>query len=237
MGLFEEATNAASTPIVPQDRFIVECLNLEEAPPYAPPGEMPKPGAKSGVRWILALYYQSTGERFEFQDEPYEFFQTTTANMQRGARAREYAEAFLAREIAEGERLDPNTLIGKKLVGMVIHELTRDKTKKNAKLVAVEPYRVAVVASAPTRSANGSATAVMDRPPAGSAEPSEDDIDRAFLVSSLTKQVERLTRLDVVAGANAQVAVDQSDLNAAPLEDLENLLSEIKAAVQKAMAD
>jgi hypothetical protein len=85
MGLFDDATNAVSTPIVPQGNFVVECIKLEEAPPYAPPGESPKPDARPGIRWILALYNAQSGARFTFQDEPYEFFQTTTSNMSRGA--------------------------------------------------------------------------------------------------------------------------------------------------------
>lgn len=190
--MFETATNAASTPIVPQDRFVVECLNLEEAPPYAPPGEAPKADAKPGIRWILALYSPHTGARFTFQDEPYEFFQTTTSNMSRGARAREYAEAFLGREIAEGERLSPTMLLGKKCQGMIVHEFARnDKSKKNAKLVGVEPYRETVAAAAPSRSANGAATAVMERPSVASvsADPTTEEIDRALLISSVEKKV------------------------------------------------
>ncbi len=235
--MFETATNAASTPIVPQDRFVVECLNLEEAPPYAAPGEQPKPGAKPGIRWILALYNAANGERFMFQDEAYEFFQTTTTNMQRGARAREYAEAFLGREIAEGELLNPNMLLGKKLVGMVIHELTRDKTKKNAKLVAVEPYRQTVAAAAPTRSANGSATAVMDRPEPGqvSANPTDDEIDRALIVTKINRSLKTLKGLDPKAAVEAEKAVAESDLDEALLDDLHGLASQISAAVMKAM--
>lgn len=164
MGLFDTVTNAASTPVVPQDRFIFECLSVGEQAPYARPGEQPKPGAKPGIKWTFALYYASSGERFYFQDEPYEFFQSTTSNMQRGARAREYAEALLGREFAEGEQVNPSDVIGKRGVGMVIHELAQnDKTKKVAKLVAPEPYR-APVAAAPARAVNGAATAVMERP-------------------------------------------------------------------------
>jgi hypothetical protein len=223
--MFETVTNAASTPIVPQDRFIAECIRLEEAPPYAPPGEKPKPGAKNGIKWVFALYYAATGERFHFQDEPYEFFQTTTANMQRGARAREYVEAFLGRELAEGENVNPSDILGKRCVGMVIHELSRDKTKKTAKLAGVEPYRAPVTPNA----ARPSAASV-------SANPSEDEIDRALLVSKLNKQVTRLTVLDEDAGAAAKQAVEASDLDTAPLPEIETLLDQINSALAKAMA-
>lgn len=189
--MFETATNAASTPIVPQDRFVVECLNVEEAAPYAPPGEQPKMGARPGIRWILALYSPTSGERFYFQDDPYEFFQTTTANMQRGARAREYAEAFLGREIREGEKLSPDAVIGKKLVGMVIHELSKDKTKKNAKLVAVEPVKTVAQAS----------------PSQVSADPTEADVDRALLISKFEKKVAKAVKKKAPHAAEFQAGL------------------------------
>lgn len=217
MSIFDEATNAVSTPIVPQDRFIVECLNLEEAPPYAPPGEQPKADAKSGIRWILGLYYQSTGARFTFQDEPYEFFQTTTSNMQRGARAREYAEAFLGREIAEGERLNPNMLLGKKCLGMISHEFTRDRSKKNAKLVGVEPYREAVTATPQTQARGG--TAVMDRPSAAavSADATETDVDRALLIAGVEKKIKQAEKLQTRKHLD-WLAMDLSQMDADELE-------------------
>lgn len=221
MALFDRATNATSTPIVPQDRFIVECLNVEEAPPYAPPGEQPKPGARCGIRWVLGLYYPADGSRFHFQDEPYEFFQTTTANMQRGARARELAEAFLGREIREDEQLSPDMVIGKKLVGMVIHELSRDKSKKNAKLVAPEPYR-----AEPVR---------RPSPSQVSDNPSEEEVDRALLVGKLEKQVARLMKLDEDAGSAAQKALSASTLETCPMDAIEDLLAQVNTAIKAAM--
>lgn len=168
VSLFDTATNAASTPVVPQGQYIFECLSVGEQPPYAPPGEQPKPGARPGIKWVFGLYEAASGQRFYFQDDPYEFFQSTTSNMQRGARAREYVEALLGREVGEGENINPNDLIGRKGIGFVIWEISRnDRNKKVAKLASPEPYRETVVASAPTRAANGAATAVMERPSGG----------------------------------------------------------------------
>jgi hypothetical protein len=225
VSLFDDATNAVSTPIVPQDRFIIECLKLEEAPPYAPPGEQPKADARPGIRWVLALYSATTGARFTFQDEPYEFFQTTTSNMQRGARAREYAEAFLGRDLSEGERLDPSMLIGKKCVGMVSHEFTRDRSKKNAKLVGVEPYREAVAARPAARSAG--ATAVMERPSAASvsADASDADIDTALLISSVEKKIKQAEKLQTSRHLD-WLAMDLTKMDADELDA-------IKAAIQQ----
>lgn len=220
--MFDTATNATQTPIVPQDRFVAECVRLEEAPPYAAPGEQPKPGARPGIRWILALYSATTGDQFYFQDEPYEFFQTTTANMQRGARAREFAEAFLGREIGEGEKLSPDMLLGKRCVGMVIHELSRDKTKKNAKLVAVEPFK-------------NVATAPKPAPTQVSADPQIADVDRALIVTDLHKSVSRLMKLDAASAQNAQAAIAKSDLDTASLETLQELLDSIKKAITAAL--
>ncbi len=225
MGLFETVTNAASTPIVPQDRFIFECVAIGEQPPYAPPGEQPKPGARPGIKWELALYFAGTGEPFYFQDEPYIFYQSTTANMQRGARAREYAEALLGRELGEGEQINPNDLIGKRGLGMIIHELSRnDKTKKVAKLVAPEPYREAVAARPAARSNN--ATAVMERPSAASvsADATDTDVDRALLIAAIEKKVKQAEKLQTRKHLD-WLAMDLSALDADELEA-------IKASVQ-----
>lgn len=220
MGLFDQATNAASTPIVPQDRFIFVCLSIDEQPPYAPPGEAPKPGARPGIKWTFGLYYPSTGEPFTFQDEPYEWFQSTTANMQRGARAREYAEALLGRELSEGEEINPIDLIGKRALGMVIHEISRnDKTKKVAKLVAPEPLKETVAARPAGRSAGG--TAVMERPSAASvsADPSSVELDRAALILSVEKKI-KLSEMLGTAKHLDWLAEDLTRMSAADLEDL-----------------
>lgn len=179
MGLFDTATNAASTPVVPQNRYVFECLEISEQPPYAPPGEQPKPGARPGIKWVFALYDAASGQRFHFQDDPYEFFQSTTSNMQRGARAREYVEALLGRELGEGEDVNPSDLIGKRGVGMVVWETSRnDKNKKVAKLAGTEAYRAA---AAPSRAARGG-TAVADRP-------SNDGPDVSVLRETLRKKI------------------------------------------------
>lgn len=230
MGLFDTATNAASTPIVPQDRFIFECLSIGEQPPYAPPGEQPKPGARPGIKWTFGLFFASSGEPFYFQDDPYEFFQSTTANMQRGARAREYAEALLGRELGEGEQVNPNELIGKRALGMVIWELSRnDKTKKVAKLVAPEPYREAVATKAPSRAANGAATAVMERPSASqvSADASEEDIDWALLVSKVEKKIAQAVKLQT--GNHLEWAA--LDLRQADADQLQMILNNVQADI------
>lgn len=221
MGLFDTVTNAASTPIVPQDRFIFECLSIGQQPPYAPPGESPKPGARPGIKWTFGLYYQSSGERFYFQDDPYEFFQSTTANMQRGARAREYAEALLGRELGEGEQINPNDLIGKRAIGMVIHEISRnDKTKKVAKLVAPEPYREAVAARPAARAAaGGAATAVMERPTSAASAP-----DLEALRVAVDKKITQAQILQTPKHLD-WAAMDLSVMDADELEA-------IKAAVQ-----
>lgn len=227
MGLFDQATNAASTPIVPQDRFIFECSLIEEQPPYAPPGEQPKPGARPGIRWSFRLYDAANGQPFYFQDEVYTFWQSTTANMQRGARAREYAEALLGRELGEGEQVNPGDLIGKRGIGMVIHELSRDKTKKVAKLVAPEPYRQTVAATAPVRAASGAATAVMERPSVAqvSANPSMEDVDRALLISAVEKKIKQAERLQTKKHLD-WLAMDLKTMDSDELES-------IKAAVQE----
>lgn len=70
------------------------------------------------------------------------------------ARARQYVEAFMGRPLDEGERINPNDLIGKRCSGMVIHEESKTKPGvQNAKLVSVKP----LVSSANGGARNGSA--------------------------------------------------------------------------------
>lgn len=218
--MFATATNQTSGFMPDEDKYTVECLRIEEAPDN---------GFGVGVRWVLALYKDN--ERVLMNDgTPMEFWQTTSPNMGPKARARAYVEAFLGRPLEEGERINPNDLPGKWLAGMVIHEdSTTKKDQKVAKLVSVKPYSngAAPRASAPQRPAPGQV----------SADASDDEIDRALIVAKIQKSVKRLKILDEESGAQAQAAVDASDLDEALLDDLNALADQIAAAVKKAMED
>jgi hypothetical protein len=115
-------------------------------------------------------------------------------------------------------------LLGQKCQGMVIHELSKDKTKKNAKLVGVEPYRE--VATAPSRARAAGATAVMERPSVAqvSADPSTEEVDLALLISSVERKIRQAEVLQTPKHLN-WLSMDLKTLDAEELEA-------VKAAVQ-----
>ena len=214
--MFSVATN--QTGFLPDEgKYTVECLRIEEAPDN---------GFGVGVRWVLALYDGSERVKNDGGYD-YEFWQTTSPNMGPKARARQYVEAFLGRPLEEGERINPNDLPGKKLVGMIIHEDSKTKVGvQNAKLVSVKP----IAAAAPKQSPRPSPTQV-------SADASDEDIDRALVVTQVQKRAARLKALDDKAGQAALDAVAASDLSTAPLADIQSLSDAIQKQIAAAMAD
>jgi len=135
--MFAVATNQSGF-LPDEGKYTVECTAIEEAPDN---------GYGPGVRWVLALY---EGDRQVTSD----YWQTTSPNMGPKARARQYVEAFLGRPLEEGERVNPNDLIGKRCSGMVIHEPSKTKADQMvAKLVSVKPVGQAGAKAAPQKPA------------------------------------------------------------------------------------
>ena len=123
-------------------------------------------------------------------------------------------------------------LVGGRVQAYVTYETP--KTGKSAGIKreaivdsSIEPFRV----PAPTSATNGKA------PTSVSADPSDDEVDRALIVTKLQKQVARLLKLDPKKGEQAQEAVDQSDLDAGALSELETLLTQVTDAVARALDD
>lgn len=144
--MFAVATNQSGF-LPDEGKYTVECTAIEEAPDN---------GYGPGVRWVLALY---EGDRQATSD----FWQTTSPSMGPKARARQYVEAFLGRPLEEGERVNPNDLIGKRCSGMVIHEPSKTKADQMvAKLVSVKPVGQAGSKAAPQKSAPAPDTANAD---------------------------------------------------------------------------
>lgn len=186
--MFSTVTN--QTGFMPdEDKYIVECLRIEEAPDN---------GFGVGVRWVLGLY--QNGERvLQGDGTPLEFWQTTSPNMGPKARARAYVEAFLGRPLEEGERINPNDIPGKWLSGMVIHEdSTTKQGQKVAKLVSVKPHT------------NGAAAA-----PA--AKPAGKTVDAEALRAKLKKLIERSER-DQTANHLDWLALNVDAMDASELQ-------------------
>jgi len=134
---------------------------------------------------------------------------------------------MLGRPLGTDADFKISELRGKRMSAMVVWEPQKsDPKKKTIKLASLRHVPVAGAAAAPKRDVTTL-----------SAEPSEEDVDRALAVQGLKKSVERLKKLDKEAGAAAQHAYDASDLDTAPIEDIQDLWAEVKASIAKALAD
>lgn len=187
-----------------EGKYTVECVRIEEAPDN---------GYGPGIRWVLALY--KNGQRVALGDQADgEFWQTTGMSMGPAARARQYAEAFLGRQLETGERVNPNDLLGKRLMGMVIHEASKsDATRMVAKLVSVKP-----LANGATSKASAAQV---------SADPSSEEIDRALLVTTVEKLIAKAEKL----GTPNHLDWLSRDLSKLSVRDLETLRAGVQAEI------
>lgn len=217
-------TEASLDPILPDgERFILELVGFERSGP----DQFRKNG---GVKWTFAVY-DMDGHPFEFKDEPYELWRTTDIdrngkplfNIKTQAHA--WASALLGRTLTETDNFSVSELRNKKMSALVVW---RDKrppaTGKTFDLASLRHVPVAAVSS-PTRPAPGQV----------SADPSDEDIDRALSVSKIQKSLARLLKLDADSGAKAQAAVEKFDLDTAPLDALTALSDRISVAITKAL--
>jgi hypothetical protein len=227
--VFAPASNQDST-IVPEGRWRLELQRIEAAPPSTFSDDT-SPRAK----WVFHLYAEMVenmekGEQFYFNGEPYELFRHTSLKNSPRAYARKYAEALLGRALTEGEIPSKASLLGKSMSAVISYDAgTIDPNTQVLNLSSLRPVAMAPKAAAPAPARPAS--------PQVSADASDDDIDRALLVSKIQKSLKRLKALDEEAGASAQAAVDASDMNEALLDDLHLLSNQISAAVQTALED
>lgn len=211
--------------IVPEGRYTLHLIRIEKAPPS---DFKPEDGPR--IKWIFNLY-DAQHEPFFFDGKLYEFFRHTSRKNSPRAFARKYAEALLGRALAADEVPPLSSLLGRRMSALLSYE--DSENKPGEQVLRMSSFKH--VASDPTPSP--AATAPKPAPGQVSADPSDDEIDRALTVSKIQKSLKRLKALDAEAGAAAQKAVDASDLEEALLDDLNALADEISAAVMKAMQD
>lgn len=206
--------------IVPEARYTLELVRCEKAPPSTF-----KPEAGPQIKWVFNLY-DASGELFYFQNEPYEFFRHTSRANSPRAYARQYAEALLGRKLGDQEVPSLVSLYGLRMSALISYEpSSSDASREVLKLGSLKHIPIAP------------AQTPVKQPTQVSAEPSDEDVDRALLVTKLQKSVARLKKLDSASGAAAQAAVDESDLGTAPLDEIERLVGDVSSAINKALAD
>lgn len=224
--IFFPAATSEDSHIVPEGRWTLELLRIEDAPPST---YKPEDGRR--FKWVFALTDGpdvAPGQRFEFNGEPYEFFRFTTRKNSPRANARIYAEALMGQKFADGYVPTVRDMIGRRMSGVVAYQDSSfTPGQEVCTLISLRP-----VEKTPPVTRPAAARAVTQI----SADATDADVDRALVVSSLQKSVENLLRLDPASGANAKTALDASDLETAPLADLQSLLDSVKAAVAASLA-
>lgn len=218
------------TPVLPEERHVFELIGFERSEP----DQWRKEG---GIKWTWRVFHEDGATPFVFQDEQYQFFRTTgltrdgRPNFNVGTYANEWASAMLGRTLDTDAKFSVSELRGKRMSAMVVWENQKsDSRKKTIKLASLRhvPVRTTNVSSAPPRPAD---------PTTVSADPTPEDVDRALAISGLQKSIKRLTKLDEIAGAAAQQAYENSDFTTAPMSEIQNLVAQVKTAIEKAMDD
>lgn len=232
MAVFDPSLDAApvkeknTDPILPEERFVFELIGFERSAP----DQYHKNG---GIKWTFAVYHEN-GQPFLFQDQPYELFRTTNTNAEGkplfniGTEPHEYAQALLGRPLGIDAHFSISELRNKRMSAQVVWKPKKTKPGEKAATLAIFRHVPGSTAAAPV-------SAPRPEPDQVSADPTDDEIDRALVVGKLKKQLERLGRLDASAGATARAAVDKFDLATAPLDALQALLDRTSAEVQKAL--
>lgn len=210
-------------PILPEERFIFELVGFERS-------GVDQWHKNGGIKWTFATY-DIDGRPWEFQDEQYMLWRTTNVNKAGeplftiGTQAHEWAEALLGRKIGPDDHINVIELRNKRMSSQIVWETKR--TKPGEKAAALRSLRhVPVNAPQPTsaRPAPGQVT----------ADATDEDIDRATVVTDIQKAIKSLKKLDATAGAQAQQAFLDSD-DDANADALRVLLGSIKNAITTAM--
>ena len=157
-------------------------------------------------------------------------FQYTDPDIIIGSQCQEWCQALTGRLLDEGDAPpDEDDLLGKRMVAYLTHY-----TPKKGKNAGV-PREQIVAGSAksyrlPAPIAKNGAS--KSAPP---AETHDAGDERDLVVATLKKRVARLLKLDKENGQKAQEALDASDLETAPLADLERLSDAVAESITAAL--
>lgn len=172
--MFNDPTDSSGSFIEP-GRYVIKIVKLEPMPPSAE-----HPDWKASVRMILNLAtYPGMELKRDSQGESYEWWQYLSVAMGKGTKTRQKVEAFLGRELVEGQ--DTGAAIAEALLGAkAIAMIGPNEKGKDAILGALQPFKAPAKATkaAPVSAAVG---ALEEDLPEGQrsgavavAEPDED---------------------------------------------------------------
>lgn len=215
--------------IVPEGRYTLHLVGLEKAPPST---FKPEDGPR--VKWVFHLYAETVdglerGQQFMFSGAPYEFWRTTSTKNSPKAFARQYFEALSGRKLNDKEIPKLSTVLDCRMSAMISYDDDPDDSTRQLLKMSGLRHVEGPKVTAPSAS----------KPAGGLIWPDidDDDVDRKLAVSKIRKSYERLQKIDPEAAKGARTAIEQSDLNEALLDDLDQLASEVSAAVRAAMED
>lgn len=160
--MFNDPTSSGGSFIEP-GRYVIKIVKLEPQPP----SDLHPDWAPS-VRMILNLAtYPDMKLKMDPQNEtqPYEWWQYLSVVMSKGTQTRQKVEAFLGRELVEGQ--DTGAAIGEALLGAkAIAMVGPNKNGKDAILGALQPYKEPAKAAkvAPAKASAAVATLEDDLP-------------------------------------------------------------------------
>lgn len=144
-----------------------------------------------------------------------------------GSLAHQFAEALTGRKLDKTSEPPAEVeLVGKRLVAYIRHETPKTGKSAGIKREAIMAGTIKPFREQKPRSATNAAAA---------AATEFDEGDRPLIVAALKKRVARLQKLDAENGQKALEALEASDLETAPLADLERLSDAVAESITAAL--
>jgi len=147
-----------------------------------------------------------------------------------GSLAHQLAEALTGRKLSrDSEPPTEEDLVGKRLISYVGHETPKTGKSAGIKREAIMAGTIKPFRMPAPKNGNGKAVNVAVPPM------NDDEGDREVIVATLKKRVARLQKLDAENGQKAQEALEASELDTAPLADLERLSDAVQESITAAL--
>lgn len=183
-------------------------------------------------KFLVALKEDPTGYICRDDGKERVLFAYTDPDVIIGSQCQEWAQVLTGRSFSEGDAPpDEDDLLGKRMTAYLTHY-----TPKKGKNAGV-PREQIVAGSAKSYRLPGPKVTNGTGKAASLADPIPPDVDddRDLIVLTLKKRVARLLKLDKENGQKAQEALEASELDTAPLADLERLSDAVAESITAAL--
>jgi hypothetical protein len=203
--------------LIEQGEYVLTLSELEESE-----GQY---GDRVVWKWLVAPLNDYTAYFCRDDGQEKTLWAFTDPDIVMGSLAHQFAEALTGRKL--GKDSAPPTedeLVGHRLIAYITHE-----TPKTGKSAGIKREKIVDGSIKPFREPGRKAATQV------TADPSDEDVDRALLVTKLEKQVARLEKLDKASGKKAREALEASDLETAPLADIQQLSDAVGESITAAL--